>query len=829
MIATLARALAAAAIALAAAPIPVAADSAPLADRHRAFLAEVEVLLSPAERAAFAALARDWQRDDFIRRFWQVRDPFPQTAANEFADRFRERLALARDRYADLSDDRARVLLLLGEARSAERSLCGELLRPLELWRYDNLSFVAGFSLVFLPDRGVGRDARHRLWSPREGLMPLAATIAFGAVAATDVLQRLAEDCPRGEALASALAGAVDFDEVRGRIPGARAPSEEWVATFAARSTELPAGAERLPARLELSFVGRNQSRTVVRGALAVSRTALASSAAPQASFLIDGEILAGDELFERFRYRFDLDPAATPGEEIPLLFERALRPGRYRLSVRLQLLPEARFFRDERELEVPVFQPAAGALAGAPPHADPVPLAAESLPSEPAASLQLLAPGGDLLTGRARIEARTTGEAIAKVTFALNGKPVLTKGRPPWSVELDFGKVPKTHQVQASAFDAGGHLLASDEIAVNGGPHRFRVRLLEPIAGTRVGGSLRAVAEVDVPDGEELDRVEFYLNDQRLATLFQPPFSQPLALTDSTALAWVRAVAVLGNGLVDEALAVVNPPPGFEQLAVNVVELFTSALDGRGRPVTDLSANDFVVREDGKTQRLSRFEPVEQVPIHAALLIDTSSSMLEELHQAEAAAFGFLTGVLEPRDRAAIVAFNEKPRLAVRFTGSLEVLAGGLAGLVADGDTALYDSIVYALHYMSGVRGRRAAIVLTDGVDSRSRYPFADLLEFARRAGVPIYVIALDLPANHPEVRLRLDQLTRETGGALFQASGASQLAGIYRRIEEELRAQYLLVYQSSASDNSDRYRSVEVEVKRRGVAAKTVRGYYP
>ncbi len=64
-------------------------------------------------------------------------------------------------------------------------------------------------------------------------------------------------------------------------------------------------------------------------------------------------------------------------------------------------------------------------------------------------------------------------------------------------------------------------------------------------------------------------------------------------------------------------------------------------------------------------------------------------------------------------------------------------MLAGGLAGLTAEGETALYDTLIYALHYFSGLSGKRTLVVLTDGADSKSTYTYEDALEFARRAGV--------------------------------------------------------------------------------------------
>ncbi|HEY8020719.1 MAG TPA: GWxTD domain-containing protein, partial [Thermoanaerobaculia bacterium] len=132
----------------AAEPAPIPAD---LPARHVAFLEETAPLLSPKERGTFLALKEDYQRDTFIRRFWEVRDPFPQTTRNEFQEVWQERVALARKEIGDLSDDRARMLLLNGKPAQKLLSHCSDVLLPLEIWHYDHTEHIrGGFSLVFV-------------------------------------------------------------------------------------------------------------------------------------------------------------------------------------------------------------------------------------------------------------------------------------------------------------------------------------------------------------------------------------------------------------------------------------------------------------------------------------------------------------------------------------------------------------------------------------------------------------------------------------------------------------------------------------------------------
>jgi VWFA-related protein len=261
----------------------------------------------------------------------------------------------------------------------------------------------------------------------------------------------------------------------------------------------------------------------------------------------------------------------------------------------------------------------------------------------------------------------------------------------------------------------------------------------------------------------------------------------------------------------------------------VDLVELYTSVIDRKGAPVADLGRGDFSVLEDGRPQRVVRFELVRDLPIHAGVLLDTSASMLEELEDAVRAALRFFQQVITPRDRAAVITFNESHDLAVPFTNNPEVLAGGLAAVTAEGETALYDSLIYALHYFSGLKGKRALILLSDGQDVASRYRFEDALEFARRTGVAIYAIGLDLPQREFDARSKLQRLAEETGGHSFFIESAAHLDRVYERVEHELRSQYLLAYQSPEQEGGDRYRTVEVKVARPGLEARTIRGYYP
>ena len=819
------------------APVPDPPDS------FAAWLEQVEPLLTEGETKAFASLARDYQKRLFINRFWQVRDPFPDTPQNEFRDTWELRVDLARERFGSLAGQRAQAMLLIGPPDRILPLACAHLLRPLEIWVYGGSPRVPrGFTLVMLRR---GRD--YEVWSPLGGLRELLdMTRGFGADRA-QIIERLQLECSGPDDVAGLLLAAIDWHTVREQLAMVPRPDPEWVDAFLARMTELPPGADTFDAEVKYHFPGRRQSRTTVQSLITVPRGEVVPHKAGERltfNFSVEGEVLLDGDLFDSFRYRFELaeSEADAGGDYLPLVVQRHLRPGDYTVILRIEDRNSGRFHRSEVELEVPRLteyrpMPEAAISASARPlvsaatarlqqilaeaQTDEVEGAAETV-------VRILRPPEGLHTGRLRVEAAALGDGIAKVRFHLNGRPVLAKTRPPYSVELNLGPAPRRHHLEAEALAADGTALARDKVTLNAGPHSFDVRLLEPQAGKSYKRSLTALLQVDMPADQRLDRVEFYLNENQVATLYQEPFVQPIVLPTDEEIAYVKAVAYLADGHSDQDIVFINTPPQLDQLEIQLVELYTSVVDRRGRPVEGLTAESFTVLENGAEQQIRRLERVTDLPINAGILLDTSTSMTEELHDAEKAAQQFFERVMRPQDRAAVLVFNDTWDLRVPLTSRTEELAGGLSGLAAEGETALYDSLVYALYYFSGLSGKRAVVLLTDGADSSSRYRYEDTLEFARRSGVAIYAIGLDLSQRQFDVVSKLRRLASETGGSCYTVDRASDLKTIYEKIEQELRTQYVLAYQSSQSVG-DEYRTVEVKLDRPGLRAKTIPGYFP
>jgi Ca-activated chloride channel family protein len=817
-----------------------------LPERYRTWLDEVEALITAQERETFLALSRDYERDAFIKRFWEVRDRQRGALRQEVRDLYAARVAEARSRYGDLHDARARILVKNGEPGEIVKAECQSLLWPLEIWHYeahaadllDDESYI-----VFYRRWNAGI---YRIWDRRDGFDALFADRGAGGAGKAD-LPGLLLDCRNGDVLVKWLQRGVGAQQIAALDGQPKPPGGEWVSTFRSYSTDAPAGAARLPGELAVTFPGRRDSRTVVQGVLGVpaaAATPIRLGGSAWYDFLLTGEILADGELFESFRYKFDLPaparaagaapaaPAAAGSGIVPLVFQRPLRPGKYTLIVKLEDLNSGKLLRLERPLAVPRIEavPASGpgaAEGGGDAGVRRILEEANAALAAGDAAIKLVAPPGELRTGMTRFDALATGAGIDRVTFALDGRAVLTKRKPPFSVELDLGTAPRTHLLAAIAQDASGATLAADELVVNSAGHRFRVRLVEPRRGTKVRNSLLARAEVEAPEGEEgVERVELYLGDHFAATLYQPPYEQAMPVPGGQALTYVRAVAYLRDGSSTEDLVFVNAPADLEQVNVQYVELYASVLDRRGRPIAGVAPNRFAVLEDGVKQELVRRERVSDLPVHVAVLLDTSASMESSLETARDAALRFLATSIKPRDRAAVITFNDHPNLAVRFSNDQAALAAGLAGVKAERGTALYDTLVYAFYYFNGVKGQRAILLVTDGRDENSRFTFEEALETARRAGIALYAIGL---GDEVEKR-KLSRLCEETGGRAFFLKSAADLAAIYATIEEELRCKYLLAYQSRNTSTSAGFRILEVKLEpAAGLEVKAPRGYYP
>ena len=810
----------------------LAATEAALPLEFKKFLDDVHFLITDGEREAFLEITQDYQRRAWIERFWRVRDSYTDTPRNEFRARWEERLLYVEREFESPRSDRARMFLLNGEPSGRLKFQCTMVTWPIEIWFYQRSDRV-GHEFFLLFHRRANQP-HYELWHPSDGIDRLLDYGVNAAAAGGDI-----QSCKDGDVAASAInwllrSGGMEFAMLMGRlIEPPEAPSAEWTLTFEAYTTDVPEDAEALDATLEVRYPARYQARTVVEAVVEVDRSsAHRDTLGGQSSynFFLTGEVLREDALFENFRYKFDLplgdagDADRTDDAPILLSFERRLRPGAYRLVLKIEDLNGARFARLEQPLEVPTLEaPAARQLD---PAVQKIIDQAELVLTSDVPTVQLLEPPGELQTGLVRFHTLATG-GIAEMRFWLDEKQVARKRRPPFSVELDLGSAPRVHVLRATAHDEDGAEIASDEISMNSGRNRFALRFAEPREGVKYEGEVQVEVDLAIPDGRLVERLELFLNDEPIATLYQEPFNHRVDLPSGDAITYLRAAAFLTDGNSTDAVVYVNAPDYLEIVDIQYVELYATALHRSGRPYEDLRADQVTILEDGAPQEILRFQRVTDLPVHLQVMLDVSASMVDRLGTARQAALGLFQSEITPRDRAALVTFNDHPYLASDFTNDPVKLAGALAGLKAERGTALYDALVFGLYYLNGIKGQRALLLLSDGKDESSRFSFEQALEYAQRSGVAIYSIGLGRQTG--PAKRALSRLAAQTGGSSFFISSVGELAGVYGQILGELRSRYLITYQSTNTSGNRRFREIEVDAQAPGVSIRTLKGYYP
>src|SRR5579872_5018347 len=308
----------------------------------------------------------------------------------------------------------------------------------------------------------------------------------------------------------------------------------------------------------------------------------------------------------------------------------------------------------------------------------------------------------------------------------------------------------------------------------------------------------------------------------------------------------------------------------------VRVVNLFATVRDKQGKIVRDLVKEDFALDEDGHRQEIRYFSRESNLPLTLGLLVDTSGSMRRVLAEEHTASYRFLDQVLTEKDRAFIIHFDRQVELLQDLTSSRKKLEDALAELEPSepqrqrgqwggggrggyggghrggggGGTELYDAVMLASdELMKKQTGRKALILLTDGVDNGSKVPLSRAVESAQLADTLVYGIRIADPDTNgnnfgrrrgggrtpPYVygdridgKRVLQRLCQPTGGAYFDVTDKQPIDAIYSQLQEELRNQYSLGYTSDRSDAGPGYRRIHVAVKRDGASVQTRDGYY-
>lgn len=283
-------------------------------------------------------------------------------------------------------------------------------------------------------------------------------------------------------------------------------------------------------------------------------------------------------------------------------------------------------------------------------------------------------------------------------------------------------------------------------------------------------------------------------------------------------------------------------------RVETRLVNLNTRVLSASGKAIVDLNREDFTIYEDGVKQELSHFAAVT-APIDLTLLLDFSGSTDKKRKIIKKAAENFIDS-LGPNDRVTIAAFTRRYHSPLIFGSDKKLLKKAVGKLDPPGSgTAFYDSMWKALDQFRQVStGRRAIVVLTDGIDNalsdpgtfRTKHNFDELRARLGEEDVTIYPMYLDTEyemvvrkqdysaETYAAAKDQLAEMAAVTGGKVFTVDRIEDLNGVYQRVAEELRTLYSLAYASGNNDPAKRWRKVSVKVSRPEMIVRTRSGYF-
>jgi len=824
--------------ALLAAPLLAADDPEPV----RRFFEDGPASLAPVDEVAALADADTGKRAEYARTFL-ARDPDPTTPENELEQAIAARRELVLDSGYSFFDARGRLLFLRG--RPSERKVveCGQTYRPLEIWSWGSGDGARPLVLV-----QPNPSAHFVAWRPTDSKRGLyQPEMEYLLEEIYDYQQRggslrmrkrpdryFCDDSERVDEV-TGIDGLFGFKRDRMKdadVDALFAPPADLAAWARAALAGAPqAAGKRLPEpELAVHFPEAKDQRLLARFRLTLpAGTELGvveADGGKEVRVALDGVLERPDVVFEEFHTRFVFQPPA-PGTPVVLEAERLLRP-HAELVARLTVRDEVsgarvvfdRAFTVPKEAAPEPEEAAAPAIAGKD-------LGLSKLGGRD--TIVLLPPVDDVVFGLWRAEALVAGERIKRVAFLLDGKTQMTRGAPPWTAEMRLPAIPDETIVRVEGLDAAGKVVAADELLLNEPRGEPKVKLLAPPRGRVVRGPTKVRAAVVVPEGRRVESVEFRLNDALVAKLGQPPWEATVDVPESGEVTYLTVTALYDDGSRVEDFRMLNSADFVEEIRVDLVELYVTVTDRDGRLAEDLTADDFRIRDNGREQKVARFELVRDLPLTLGLTLDTSGSMGNSMAEAKRAATGFLSAVMTPRDRCFVVGFAERPSLLMPLTSDAMAVEAAFRDLPAIGNTSLHDALVYSLYQFRGIRGRKALVLLSDGDDSSSLVTFEDALAFAQRSGVAIYTIGLDIGKLSLGIRDKLDRLATETGGRTFYIERAAELASVYGEIERELRSQYFLAFAPDPAPKEGERHTLDVEAHGGKLKARTARGYTP
>lgn len=235
---------------------------------------------------------------------------------------------------------------------------------------------------------------------------------------------------------------------------------------------------------------------------------------------------------------------------------------------------------------------------------------------------------------------------------------------------------------------------------------------------------------------------------------------------------------------------------------SVREVRLDFMATDSNGRSVPNLTPADFQIFDDNTpVSQFTAFRTQADLPVHIAVLIDSSGSTERQLQQEKELALRFLGTALRPGDLATIAGFSTRLNSPEKFTEDLQRLEASLPAITPGGLTALHDSLTEFCEHMypqTAREVRRVLVLISDGADSYSRYSLRESLTAALKADIVVYSIGILNKASDLRGQQMLKELSQNTGGRTYFIQKFKHLDDTFGQIDRDLRSYYSVSYKA-------------------------------
>jgi Ca-activated chloride channel family protein len=368
-----------------------------------------------------------------------------------------------------------------------------------------------------------------------------------------------------------------------------------------------------------------------------------------------------------------------------------------------------------------------------------------------------------------------------------------------------------------------------------------FEIRIVQPGPGESILGETEVRVEI-VPPATPVEKVEIFLDGALAGVAERAPFRVLVDAGEENREHKLEAVARTASGTQARASITTPRLQTDAEVQVELQQLFVTVHRG-AQPVLDLTRDDFTVFDQEVEQPLATFGRGD-APFTAVLLVDASSSMAGgRLDKALDGARAFFAG-MGALDQAKLMLFSDHVLLETPFTSIQPVLTLGLRGVTASGGTALNDALYLAAKRLETRRGRKIAVLLSDGVDVESVLSIDAAQAIARRQ-VTLYWLRLrgdtdaapgkrvlinsawrDAPGHQRELE-HLRAAVLGSGGRIADLAGVEEIPATLTALLAELREQYVLGLTPRRSSGKGTWHPVRVQV-RGGLLPRTQDGYF-